>query len=375
MSRREMTESDLVIDMTEVVRLQRAVAADSHQTANMMPWMTEAELKNLVWDITANGYDKGKPVRRAAGKIWDGRNRELAVRYINKHEELRAVAEDRAPKLVSAKYEDRDEMDPMDMLRGVVSAGLIGRKLSSAQIACLMVKSGTVADMVVRLKADPAAVERAREYRGEIKMLIAAQSGTNGQYIHYAERLLAEARPDLMDKVINLEIGLTEAIEAMRIDKPKPAPADTGTGKDAGDKDEDADDPDLTPVLDAFGTPVPDRFRAAFSARPEIEAMLDTVKGVRDTFRSICQAKGGVVLEEDHKEITAFLKKFSDAVKAGTPHCVCPHCKGEGRDPKHDAKKKRACPVCSGVKFATKARYDLFEAHGVPEPEAEEAAA
>ena len=51
----------------------------AHQYANLFPMMSEAELKTLIDDMKANGYDTSSPIITYQGMILDGRNRYRAA--------------------------------------------------------------------------------------------------------------------------------------------------------------------------------------------------------------------------------------------------------------------------------------------------------
>lgn len=51
----------------------------AHQYANLFPMMSEAELKTLIDDMKANGYDTSSPIITYQGTILDGRNRYRAA--------------------------------------------------------------------------------------------------------------------------------------------------------------------------------------------------------------------------------------------------------------------------------------------------------
>lgn len=378
----DVQEADMQIDAKLLEKTQKEVAKESSHIANMLPWMDENEIRGLVWSILTGGFDPKRPIRRVGGRIWDGRNREVAVRVINAMEQAKAQVEGRDPKYVVAKYEDKDHIADADILRTVIQDNLNRRSITSGQRAAILVKSGALAETAARVRnATPEEKLAAKEFGGEIAKYLGAQHGTNVQYVYMCKRMVSEGRAELLDLIISRELSVTDAMgklkgetapDAKDVPKPKNAKkkADGETGPEpAGDAATAADgEPEKAPVTDAFGKVVPPEWVKVFAVRYEVENMIDRCRRVRDSFRAACLTEGGEIMKANGRETMGYMKAFCDRVRSDCPHSICPVCEGTGVEETKD--KKKTCPACGGHKWFTHEKFALYEKYGITDPDA-----
>lgn len=384
----EMNPAMLDIDDKLIAKVQQQVRKESHQAANMLPMMDREETLSLVWSILSNGFDAKQPVRKNAGKIWDGRNREAAVRIINEMETAAAKVEEREPKYVKAKYDEKDNLDEVTILRQVMEFNFARRNLSSGQRAAIVVKSGMLAEAAAKYRnATEEERREAEKFRFEISHMVAAKSGTNAQYIHICKRLLEDGKNSLLDRIISGEIGPVDAQKVARAEaggeevKPKttrqkpepevraagdegnadPKPGQTGDGVGGVGKTEpDAEEQ----VIDELGNVVPEKLHKVFAIRHAINR--DLTQPIRQCiadYRAMGMTDGGIAFAAEQKEALSSLRRAGAIVAASTPYCLCPHCDATGKEA--DGKKTKTCTVCAGYQWITKGVYTTWQKHGL----------
>lgn len=93
-----------------------------HEYANIFPMMTANEMRSLLDDMKANGYDKAAPIMLYEGKILDGRNRYAAASQLGIEPTFADFQGDDALRFVVRHNLNRRHLD--DTQRGVIARKL-----------------------------------------------------------------------------------------------------------------------------------------------------------------------------------------------------------------------------------------------------------
>jgi hypothetical protein len=385
------------IDFDEVAKIKNAVIKDSHMCANLFPYMTDDEFSGLVLSIMNNGFSKQSPIRRVEGKIWDGRNREVAVRYINAVEDKKSKVEGRAPKHVVAKYEDKtkEQLSEADIIKNVVQDNFHRRNISVAQRAAFVVRTGVISKSLAnRTKISPEEKQKSEEVTLGAMQQAAIQSKLNVQYLYQCQRLLTEGRVDLLDRILLGEITIQNAIEVLnasakpdgtartrqvgsgrpRKDKPaqkadkETAEATAEEGKEGASQAEATkaapveEDSGAEKIYDQLKNEVPRELADVFAILASVDSLVMDIRKVREKFKGMSLAPGGKVFAEVDKESFDHLKKFVATLRANSPHSPCPSCDGTGKEVK--GKKKVSCSTCNAKGWLTVHGYKIYMQFG-----------
>lgn len=169
----------------------------AHQYANLFPMMSEAELKTLIDDMKANGYDTSSPIITYQGMILDGRNRH------------RAAAE-------ASVIPSTVEYSGDDPLAFVIRHNLKRRHLTSSQRAAIAV------DLEALLSIDAKQNQRMGFQKVENPVHSAKESAkrmdTNTQYVVDAKKLKAE-QPKVFEQVLAGNLSLVDAKKEVQTKK------------------------------------------------------------------------------------------------------------------------------------------------------------
>lgn len=343
----------------DIEAIKAKVISEAHPAANLFPMMSGDELHNLIVSLKQNGFDPTKPItKNSAGKITDGRNREVAVRAIN--EEVAAWNADPAnkdnPKVpVSGVYTQEPSDNDAEILQGVLSGNFTRRHLSSSQKAAVIVKAGILSGAYQKKKELGAAGERVA---GDVVELIASQNGVNCDYIYKVKAIAKTAKvgKGLLEEIASGAKSVMAAYaEIKAIGDGTPKEGDAGAVGDA-----DA-------VLDGLKKPVAEEMKDTFRAREKFAAVEKLLRDARAALKEIAAGAGGELLADGNnlKEATQGISQTAKAIKNTKPHVVCPHCDGTGVHPEKGG--KHSCPVCGGLAYLTEPQHDSFLKNGVME--------
>jgi hypothetical protein len=346
------TAADAIAPVLEVV-------ANAHRAANVLPMMDADELESLTHSIRTYGFDPTKPIKRHGGKIVDGRNRQRAVDILNAEiDAYNATHEGEKRARVEPAYLDLpEEMDDAAILAAVLVDNFARRQLNSSQKAAVIIKADMLAGAYA--KRDELK-EQGKKLKGELAILLAKQTGTNHDYIYKLKKVRAKGKAGeaLLDQIIAGEMNVMEAFR--KIDDGAAKDAAEGAAKDAAEgaaKDADAAEGE---VKDGLGAAVPEEWKEVFAVRAAVAAAGKLFSEVKKAVKEATAGKGGDYLKEDEKAVNAAFSKLGGIIKDNLPYAVCPHCDGAKKEPG----KKKPCPVCLGVGYLNKPRYDRYQKFG-----------
>lgn len=261
-------------------------AYKDHPLANLLPLLTQPELRDLADDIRANGLLA--PVTLFEGKILDGRNR-----Y-------------RACKLAGVEPKFR-EFKGKDALAFVLSANVHRRHLSESQRAMIAARVATMergrpqgegeagskkatADAARELDVSPATVKRAKQVLREAPAADVAAVESGEKTVGQVVREMKERKPPAVE------------------------------------------------VLDKTGHPVPASILADWRHAESFQPLLTDISRVKAAVEKGL-AEDPLAFREVSNTLIAELASAYAQLKQLLPYAVCPTCQGHSRD---------RCKLCKG---------------------------
>lgn len=166
----------------------------AHQYANLFPMMSEAELKTLIDDMKANGYDTSSPIITYQGMILDGRNR------------YRAAAE-------ASVIPSTVEYSGDDPLAFVIRHNLNRRHLDETQRGGVASK---LANMRQGERSDLLSIDKRSVSMQEAADLLNVGVATVARY-----RAVAAAAPEMVEKMDSGEITANKAYKEVKAQQKK----------------------------------------------------------------------------------------------------------------------------------------------------------
>ena len=188
---------------------KRAKALEPHPLSNLMPMMSETELKKLRADILEVGLKE--PITLFEGKILDGRNRYQACQdlAVDPAFEEFTGTEDEALDYVLAKNVHRRQLTSSQ--KAVIALRCLDQIKEEVQQRRIERIRETVAakkEMGELLPSSPKKTMKATDIAGMIV-------GVSGRYVADAQ-LLQEKVPEMVDKVLAGEVALSRAVKEYR---------------------------------------------------------------------------------------------------------------------------------------------------------------
>lgn len=268
-----------------------------HDVAELLPAMTADERARLKASIAKHGVKvpiEVWPAPNGIDYVIDGRHRfEIAME----------LGIDFAVTIFTGTE--------ADLVPHVVSLNGDRRHLSSSQLAALSVKVGLYLDRRQRTpkqRREEGGQGGAAEKGKRTVDMIAEAAGSNRKYVQDAIKIQG-ADPDLLDRVINNELTIPQALKKL---EPEPAP----------EPKQDPGEP-----ADVLGHEIPSHLQQVVDESAGFEKVISQLNGARRTLKELTEGPAGVYVDATAVEVD--LKNLITELKAKQFFTVCPHCAGE----------------------------------------------
>lgn len=360
--------------------------SDSHPAAEVLPWMSDAELEELAKDIAEKG--QAVPIMRTMGEeIIDGRNRELACR-------MRGI--EPLYKTVSMSWEE--------IVGIVVSLNMPRRHLNTSQRSMVAAEFATMLSGHRTDLEPPATLPEVPANAGKSSV----SQGKAAEMMNVSERSVRSANavkrdaPELVEAVKEGKIDVATAAKVARLPKeerkkvakaadPKKKAREVLAKEAVAQAHEEATgESALVPPTqtDEWGIPVQAHATEAFAATEKFKELANAIRTAQRLFNEVANLPGGVFLTLPEVSSYRRGKKLDDGtnadlfvhegleqalhhVKNAIPkHTVCPY---QYADAPHPEK----CRCCLGLNWTPAISTNVppvcieraKKAHGVTEGE------
>lgn len=242
--------------------------------------------------------------------------------------------------------------DELQLLSYVLESNRTRRHLSSSEKAGIAVLSGDLAR-----KYDKTAAALPDQPAGDVAAILALEAGTNRSYIFECLRLRDEV-PDLLKKVANGEINITEAKKILKQMRNALKPGQGPEPEENGAPQAAPPPPDEPPVIyDGLKRPVAPDFMHIFVLREDFGQLVRDLRKLKIRAEELADGPGGLCVHK--QEVLADISHAIQHLRGEQPYAVCPHCDGGGKEPGSSRKK---CEVCKGNCYVDKIQWKLLPA-------------
>lgn len=289
-----------------------SAAYKDHKLAELMPLMTQPELRELAGDIRENGLLA--PVTLYEGKILDGRNRYRACRIAG----------------VEPKFR---EFKGKDALAFVLSANLHRRHLNESQRAVIAAKLTTMtrgrpSEEKIGTRADFSPAEKSARVPIKTSVAEAARElEVSPRIVGQAKQALREAAPEDIEAVERGERTLHDVSKKLKEQKRDSAQA-----------------------LDKTGYPIPDKILPDWRHAEEQGELLRDLSRVKVRVKRALEDRD-LAYREISNTLLANLQNVYTQLKAVIPYAVCATCQGHSR---------ASCALCKGRGFISEFAYKQY---------------
>jgi hypothetical protein len=290
-----------------------------HEVVHLFPPMSEDEKKALIRDIQANGVRQ--PIYVWNNQVVDGRNRMLAINHLESQD-------------IDVEFEvvDLEDCTEAEMLSTIVSLNMNRRQLTSSQKAAIGTELGAYRN---KLQEE---VGQALDGKRMID-IVAAELGTNRQYMYEAETLFNE-NPELFQKVKRGELNMHKAKQIHKGEVPQ--------------KQKESVEPDE--ITDGLGNTVEPAWESTFAKRQYFKLMLALLREAKQYAEELESTEDGTAYF-DRDTFTSAWNTIERQVKHGMPHALCPYCIGK------TGKLDDNCDSCKGVGYVNDRIYNFTPKH------------
>jgi hypothetical protein len=292
-----------------------------HKVVNLFPPMQQDERTALTNDIRLHGLRS--PVIMWQGQVVDGRNRMIAVETILEEDDVQ----------VEIEFVDLDCTEA-EMLSHIVSLNMNRRQLSSSQKAAIGAELG-----IYRTSLGEGSLPDGQRMIDKI----AAELGTNRQYLYDAESLM-EDDPELFQQVKRGAINLHKAKKLL----------------ESGGEEPEKESVDLDDVTDGLDELVPEEWERVFAERDSFKYMIGLFREIKVAAREICDRGYGTAYF-DYDMFQSSYSSIESLVKHGMPHALCPYCEGKSSSAPYDdgTLDGIVCDVCKDHGYVNDRIYNM----------------
>lgn len=329
--------------------------SDAHPAAEVLPWMSDAELVALADDIKAKGQLVPIDRERSTRLIIDGRNRELGCRIAG----------------VEPRYKDIEPTDA-EIVGYVVSMNVPRRHLTPSQRAMVAAELANLlhGEKVNKSEADRhqcRSADETQENQAVSQARAAEMMDVSERSVRNAKAVQRDA-PELVEPVKEGKIDVTTAAKVAKLPAkerkkvakaadPKKAAKDAlakesvAQAHEEQNGDRDAEDPAPDQRF------MPNAAEAA-ALSDQFRNWIARIRAVRTEMRKALPDREHVIAARiDFGGFDAQLTELVDTLDRNIPEHVCPVCCGTGA-----TEEGAACKFCDGYGIVDKGHHDGLKA-------------